>query len=201
MNSILCVEYLPYHIPWRVCCTWHKTYELPEDGQQLRPKHFGVLINKWKALCKKWVLNFMYNCTVIYVNYSGDSINSAVFSGYGFQADNLMPLWELLGCVATNDIWLDDEMTGRRENEVIWNKIPELGKGLQEVTKISLAKSKTHTITHADTSWSLLCKTSFHIVRATRLSTADNKYVIPNNNTDFHVNIPTYETKRFVIIE
>jgi hypothetical protein len=81
------------------------------------------------------------NCTVIYVNYFGDSINSAVFSRYGIQADNLMTLWELLGCVTTNGIWLDDEMTERGENEVIWNKIRGLGEGLQEVTKISLAKA------------------------------------------------------------
>jgi hypothetical protein len=38
-----------------------KTYLLPEDGQQLRPKHAGALINKWKKLCNKLVLNLMYS--------------------------------------------------------------------------------------------------------------------------------------------
>jgi len=35
----------------------HKS-ELPEDGQQLRPKDVGGLTNK--ALCNKLVLNFTY---------------------------------------------------------------------------------------------------------------------------------------------
>ena len=47
---------------------------------------------------------YVLNCTVVYVYYSGDSIKTAVFSMYGIQADKFMPLWELLGCVATDDI-------------------------------------------------------------------------------------------------
>jgi hypothetical protein len=38
-----------------------KTYGISEDGQQLRPKHGGTLINKYEALCKNLVLN----CTVV----------------------------------------------------------------------------------------------------------------------------------------
>jgi hypothetical protein len=34
--------------------------ELPEDSQQLRPKHVGALINRYKVLSYKLVLNFMY---------------------------------------------------------------------------------------------------------------------------------------------
>jgi len=29
-----------------VSCTCQKTYTLPEDGQQLRPKHVAAFINK-----------------------------------------------------------------------------------------------------------------------------------------------------------
>ena len=62
-----------------------------------------------KSIVQKVGIKFyVYNCTVIYVNYSVDSIDSAVFSRYGIQADNSMPLWELLGCVAANGMWLDD---------------------------------------------------------------------------------------------
>jgi len=46
-----------------------------------------------KSIVQKVGIKFyVYNCTVIYVNYSVDSIDSAVFSRYGIQADNSMPL-------------------------------------------------------------------------------------------------------------
>ena len=51
---------------------------------------------------------YVYKCTVDHVNYSLDSTNSAVFNRYGIQADKFMPIWELLSCVATNGVWLDD---------------------------------------------------------------------------------------------
>ena len=107
MISNIYVEHLPYL--WRISCIWYKTCEHPEDGQQLRLKHVGALINELKALCKKVGIKFyVYKCTVDHVNYSVESINSAVFSRYGIQADNFMSIWELLSCVATNGVWLDD---------------------------------------------------------------------------------------------
>lgn len=46
-----------------------------------------------KSVVQKVGIKFyVYNCTVAYVNYSVDSINSAVFCRYGIQADNFMPL-------------------------------------------------------------------------------------------------------------
>ena len=36
-----------------------KTYEIPKDGEQLRPKHVRALINKFKKFYKL-VLNFIY---------------------------------------------------------------------------------------------------------------------------------------------
>jgi len=37
-----------------------KTYKLPEDGQQLRPKHVAVIIIKYKASCNKMAFSFTY---------------------------------------------------------------------------------------------------------------------------------------------
>ena len=37
-----------------------KTYELPDDGHKLRPKHIGALIiNKLQRCAKQLVLNFI----------------------------------------------------------------------------------------------------------------------------------------------
>jgi len=49
--------------------------------------------------------------------------------------------------------------------------------------------SNTHAITHAGTNTSLLCKTWFHTVWTIRLSTTNNRHIIPNNSTEFDINI------------
>ena len=42
-----------------------KSYYIPEESQQLKPKHVGALINPQITLCGKFVLNFTY---VIYLH-------------------------------------------------------------------------------------------------------------------------------------
>jgi len=37
-----------------------RPYELPEDGQEPRPKPVGAIINKQKILCNKLMLSFIY---------------------------------------------------------------------------------------------------------------------------------------------
>jgi hypothetical protein len=37
----------------------HVKDSTPEDGRQLRTKHVGALIDKYKVLCNKFVLNFI----------------------------------------------------------------------------------------------------------------------------------------------
>jgi len=46
LNSNL-IRYVSYHqISWHISCTHQKNHELPEDGQELRPKHVRAIINK-----------------------------------------------------------------------------------------------------------------------------------------------------------
>jgi hypothetical protein len=47
------VEFVPCKLKHKLQMQ-KKTHELPEDGQQLRPKHVGALINKRKRCATSW---------------------------------------------------------------------------------------------------------------------------------------------------
>jgi hypothetical protein len=64
-----------YHIRWRIIFTRRKTCELPEDGQDLRPKYVGAIINKYNIVqqvciqyCVKLV--FLFSLNVRYIMLS-----------------------------------------------------------------------------------------------------------------------------------
>ena len=42
-------------------CPHRKIYELPEDGQELRPKHVGAIINRSKHLKQVGVKYYVFN--------------------------------------------------------------------------------------------------------------------------------------------
>ena len=59
-----CITYMKFK-PNLLQNTWaahaKNLNKLAEDGQQLRMKHMGAKSNRWKALCNKLVLNFIYH--------------------------------------------------------------------------------------------------------------------------------------------
>jgi hypothetical protein len=50
-----------------ISCTHQKTYVLPEDGQELRPKQFGAIIKKNIVLIKIYIYIYVYIYMYIYV--------------------------------------------------------------------------------------------------------------------------------------
>ena len=51
------------HVEWQSSCTQRKEWELPDDSQELRPKHAVAIINKRKHCGTIWFLTLRMKCS------------------------------------------------------------------------------------------------------------------------------------------